>query len=298
MTKKPNRSWEPAFSAFNYFNALRTNKRILDKTNELTPLLYDPVEHPRVIHGDLQAIAEGQKQAAELERQASTPMTSDGSLQQAMQMEAKLKGQESIRAGLKADNDEVKRTTDLAIAQEKEDKNVRHQVAMKNRENMHQVDLTKLQAETTKIRSDYESTKNFVDEAKRYYITEHAKKQKIDDTIYARALQQDIYKNPQNYMPGWNTYHDDIWKRGIAGKQLTSEEQTVFAQLKQQFTNAYYSNLQLNKKIVKEKKGGKLNKDDAKIVLEFLKESNKNYNKAVDRSARGMYNHIKLQRKK
>jgi hypothetical protein len=47
---------------------------------------------------------------------------------------------------------------------------------MKNRENMHQVDLTKLQAETTKIRSDYESTKNFVDEAKRYYITEHAKK--------------------------------------------------------------------------------------------------------------------------
>ena len=324
MTKKPNRSWEPAFSAFNYFNALRTNKRILDKTNELTPLLYDPVEHPRVIHGDLQAIAEGQKQAAEFARQAATPMTSDGSLQQAMQMEAKLKGQESIRAGLKADNDEVKRTTDLAIAQEKEDKNVRHQVAMKNRENMHQVDLTKLQAETTKIRSDYESTKNFVDEVKRYYITEHAKKQKIDDTIYARALQQDIYKNPQNYMPGWNTYHDDIWKRGIAGKQLTSEEQTVFAQLKQQFTNAYYSNLYYNttpidtsvkditgsasdwaivrslaeQKTVKEKKGGKLNKDDAKIVLEFLKESNKNYNKAVDRSARGMYNHIKLQRKK
>jgi hypothetical protein len=91
-------------------------------------------------------------------------------------MEAKLKGQESIRAGLKADNDEVKRTTDLAIAQEKEDKNVRHQVAMKNRENMHQVDLTKLQAETTKIRSDYESTKNFVDEVKRYYVTEHTKK--------------------------------------------------------------------------------------------------------------------------
>ena len=325
MTKKPNRNWEPAFSAFNYFNALRTNKRILDKTNELTPLLYDPVEHHRTIHGDLQAIAEGQKQAAEFERQAATPMTSDGSLQQAMQMEAKLKGQESIRAGLKADNDEVKRTTDLAIAQEKENKNVRHQVAMKNRENMHQVDLTKLQAETTKIRSDYESTKNFVDEIKRYYATEHAKKQKIDDTIYARALQQDIYKNPQNYMPGWNTYHDDIWKKGIAGKQLTSEEQTVFAQLKQQFTNAYYSNLYYNttpidtsvkditgsasdwaivrslatqKTVKEEKRGGKLTKDDAKIVLEFLKESNKNYNKAVDRSARGMYNHIKLQRKK
>lgn len=321
MTKKSNRSWEPAFSAFNYFNALRTNKQILNKTNELTPLLYDPVEHPRIIHGDLQAIAEGQQQAAEFARQAATPMTSDGSLQQAMQMEAKLKGQESIRAGLKADNDEVKRTTDLAIAQEKEDKNVRHQVAMKNRENMHQVDLTKLQAETTKIRSDYESTKNFVDEIKRYHITEHAKKQKIDDTIYARALQQDIYKNPQNYMPGLNTYHDDIWKRGIAGKQLTSEEQTVFAQLKQQFINAYYSNLYYNTTPIdtsvkditntasdwaivrslatqKEKRGGKLNKDDAKIVLEFLKESNKNYNKAVDRSARGMYNHIKLQRKK
>ena len=325
MTKKPNRSWEPAFSAFNYFNALRTNKKILDKTNKLTPLLYDPVEHHRTIHGNLQAIAEGQKQAAEFARQAATPMTSDGSLQQAMQMEAILKGQEATRAGLKADNDEIRRTTDLAMTQEKENKNVRHQVAMKNRENMHQVDLTKLQAETTKIRSDYESTKNFVDEIKRYYTTEHAKKQKINNTIYARALQQDIYKNPQNYMPGWNTYHDDIWKRGIAGKQLTSEELPVFAQLKQQFTNAYYSNLYYNttpidtsvkdvtgtasdwaivrslaeqKAVKEEKRGGKLTKDDAKIVLEFLKESNKNYNKAIDRSARGMYNHIKLQRKK
>jgi hypothetical protein len=52
------------------------------------------------------------------------------------------------------------------------------------------------------------------------------------------------------------------------------------------------------REILNVKKGGKLSKDDAKIVLEFLKESNKNYNKAMDRSARSMYNYIKLQRRK
>ena len=185
---------------------------------------------------------------------------------------------------------------------------------------MHQVDIAKLQARMGKTRSDYESTKNFVDELKKYYAIKHAKDEKIQDTIYARSLQQDIYKNPQNYMPGWNTYHDDIWKRGISGKQLTTEAQEVFNQLKQQFTNAYYSNLYYNtipidtsvKDITstasdwafirslagKKKRGGKLSKDDAKLILEFLKESNKNYNKAMDRSARSMYNYIKLQRKK
>jgi hypothetical protein len=33
-------------------------------------------------------------------------------------------------------------------------------------------------------------------------------------------------------------------------------------------------------------------------VLGYIKEANKNYNKAVDRSAKGMYNYIKQQRKR
>ena len=46
------------------------------------------------------------------------------------------------------------------------------------------------------------------------------------------------------------------------------------------------------------KKGGRLTKSQVDTVIKFLKESNNNYNKAVDRSVRGLYNHIKLQRKK
>jgi hypothetical protein len=45
------------------------------------------------------------------------------------------------------------------------------------------------------------------------------------------------------------------------------------------------------------RKGG-ITKDMSKAIIEYLKESNKNYNKSVDRAAKGLYNSIKLQRNK
>jgi hypothetical protein len=47
-----------------------------------------------------------------------------------------------------------------------------------------------------------------------------------------------------------------------------------------------------NVKSVKE--GGKITKDVTDTIIKFLKESNNNYNKAIDRSIKGLYNHIKL----
>jgi hypothetical protein len=44
------------------------------------------------------------------------------------------------------------------------------------------------------------------------------------------------------------------------------------------------------------KKGGNITKDMTKAIIDYLKESNKNYNKAIDRSVKGLYNSIKLQK--
>jgi hypothetical protein len=46
----------PLFSAFNYYNALRTNRDILKLSKKLPTLLYDPVEHHRSIYGNLRAV--------------------------------------------------------------------------------------------------------------------------------------------------------------------------------------------------------------------------------------------------
>lgn len=308
----------PLFSAFNYYNALRTNRDILKLSKKLPTLLYDPVEHHRSIYGNLRAVQEGQRQAAELRSIASRPLTSDGSLQMAAMMDAQNQGQKYVEAGFKADDEMMRQTSEAAWQQEKENKISRHQTAMKNRENMHQTAVTKLQAEATKKSADYQSTKLFVDEMQKYYITEKAKRDKKQDAVYALNLQYDIYKNPQNYLADWNSYHDGIWKRGIKGQPLGDSEKQIFNELKQKAQQIYYNFLYYNTanvdtsvkdvasvaadfsvvRALQKKKGGTIDVDLAKVVLGYIKEANKNYNKAVDRSAKGMYNYIKQQRKK
>lgn len=320
MSAKKSADLQPLYSLYGYYQALRNNEKVLDITESIDPLLYDPVEHHRSVYGNLRAIAEGNQQAARLASMASRPLTSDGSLQTATQMDAINQGMQYREAGLKADDEMARQTSEQAWQQEKENKNTRHQVAMKNRENIYQTDTTKLQARANYHTSNYQSLKNLVDEFKAYYIVDKEKNDRIQESLYSRNLQQDIYKNPQNYMPGWNTYHDEVWKKGISGKPLSPDEQEIFNSLKEQATNAYYSNLYFNTQPLdtdvsdikkkrsmvwdmvnsnKEyKKGGKITNDVVKAVLAFLKESNKNYNKAIDRSNKGMYNHLRLQVRK
>lgn len=318
LLRKSSPDLSPLFSAFNYYNALRTNKDILKLSKKLPTLLYDPIEHHRSIYGNLRAIQEGRRQAAELRSIASRPLTSDGSLQMAAMMDAQNQGQKYVEAGFKADDEMMRQTSEAAWQQEKENKISRHQTAMKNRENMHQTAVTKLQAEATKKSADYQSTKLFVDEMQKYYITEKAKKDKKQDAVYALNLQYDIYKNPQNYLADWNSYHDGIWKRGIKGQPLGDAEKQTFNELKQKAQQIYYNFLYYNTanvdtsvkdvasaaadfsvvRALQKKKGGTIDVDLAKVVLGYIKEANKNYNKAVDRSTKGMYNYIKQQRKR
>ena len=318
LLRKKSPDLSPLFSAYNYYNSLKTNKDILDLSKKLPTLLYDPVEHHRSVYGNLRAVQEGQKQAAELRSMASKPLTSDGSLQMAAMMDAQNQGQKYVEAGLKADDEMMRQTSEAAWQQEKENKISRHQTAMKNRENMHQTAVTKLQAEASKKTADYQSTKAFVDELQKYYITKKAEGDKKQNAVYSLNLQRDIYDNPQNYMADWNSYHDGIWKRGIKGQPLGESEKQTFDELKQKAQQIYYNLLYYNTadvntsvkdvaqaaadfsviRALHRKKGGVIDVDLAKVILGYIKEANKNYNKAVDRSARGMYNYIKQQRKK
>jgi hypothetical protein len=107
-----------------------------------------------------------------------------------------------------------------------------------------------------------------------------------------------------------------LWEKGTSGSEMTPDEQANYNKLRELVNIGYYrmlaadSNVYLTKPDAKsinypfdakilpgEKRGGKINSDMSKTIISFLKEKNKNYNKAIDRSIRGLYNHIKLQRK-
>ena len=109
-----------------------TNRRVTDMLKK-QPLLLDPQEDHRYIQSDLDAEMNGQQAAAQLNRLASQPMTSDGSLQTAAQLDAVAKGNEAITQGRQQSNQRLREMQEQAWQQEVANHTNRHNIAMQNR---------------------------------------------------------------------------------------------------------------------------------------------------------------------
>lgn len=109
-----------------------TNRKVTDMLKK-QPLLLDPQEDHRYIQSDLDAEMNGQQAAAQLNRLASQPMTSDGSLQTATQLDAVAKGNEAIIQGRQQSNQRLRDMAEQAWQQEVANHTNRHNIAMQNR---------------------------------------------------------------------------------------------------------------------------------------------------------------------
>ena len=109
-----------------------TNRKVTDMLKK-QPLLYDPQEDHRYIQSDLDAEMNGQQAAAQLNRLASQPMTSDGSLQTAAQLDAVARGNEAITQGRQQSNQRLRDMAEQAWQQELANHTNRHNIAMQNR---------------------------------------------------------------------------------------------------------------------------------------------------------------------
>ncbi len=113
-----------------------TNRKVTDMLKK-QPLLLDPQEDHRYIQSDLDAEMNGQQAAAQLNRLASQPMTSDGSLQTAAQLDAVAKGNEAITQGRQQSNQRLRDMAEKAWEQEVVNHTNRHNTAMQNRESIY-----------------------------------------------------------------------------------------------------------------------------------------------------------------
>lgn len=113
-----------------------TNRKVTDMLKK-QPLLLDPQEDHRYIQSDLDAEMNGQQAAAQLNRLASQPMTSDGSLQTATQLDAVTKGNEAITQGRQQSNQRLRDMAEKAWEQEVVNHTNRHNTAMQNRESIY-----------------------------------------------------------------------------------------------------------------------------------------------------------------
>lgn len=300
---------DKALAALQYFRARGHNKQALEDAQRIVPLLYDTMNHHRSVYGNLRAIAEGNKSAGQIRNLTSRPTTSDGSLWLAGRLEGENLAQQYIRQGWQSDDETMRQTSELAWQQEKENTEHDYNIAMKNRENQHQVNVEKIQNLINKNRADYESGTNFINEARVWIDSWNKAKENRANLAYSRQLSNHISNNPQDYVFGWGPYLQSIWDKYNTGETLSQGEQRVMQQIRDQMSEAYYNKMYgidsyYGSPIKKPeftwnfRNGGKVTNDMVKTIIAFLKESNKNYHKDIDRSVKGLYNHIKLQRKK
>ena len=165
------------------------------------PFLQDVSESHRSVYGDYRAKVEGEKAAAKLRNMASKPMTSDGALQQQMQLEAQIKGQEYIDQGNAKDDALIKQTREVAWQQEKENQQMRHAVAMQNRQAMLMTQKNKAQIENMRDSANFSQVINPLLEG----ISTHARQKGAQQEAY-----QEFYNNALAEKDVWSTGHKSL----------------------------------------------------------------------------------------
>ena len=190
----------------------RMNRRMTDLAKaSATPLLKDPFQVHRYTRSDLDAEMQGERNYANLRRLASRPITSDGSLQTATQLQAEVQGQEARTAGKEKSNQTQRQYDELDWQQEKENAANGHETAMFNRAQQWGADQYKSKFEQAYLSKKFDIWDTFGQQLEYDARTKQWENKALADN-FARS---DIH-NAVNYAP--NDY----------GANLTPEELTVW----------------------------------------------------------------------
>lgn len=209
----------------------RTNRRITDLAKEsVVPLLKDPFEVHRYTRSDLDAEMQGERNYANLRRLASRPITSDGSLQTATQLQAEVQGQEARTAGKEKSNQVQRQYDELAWQQEKENAANRHETAMFNRAQQWGADQDKSEYEQAYLAKKF----NIWDVVGQQLEYDERVKQWENKAFTDNFARSDIH-NAVNYAPneygaGLSAEELSVWNKVLSGTNPSSLQPNEFNQ--------------------------------------------------------------------
>lgn len=209
----------------------RMNRRITDLAKEsVVPLLKDPFEVHRYTRSDLDAEMQGERNYANLRRLASRPITSDGSLQTATQLQAEVQGQEARTAGKEKSNQVQRQYDELAWQQEKENAANRHETAMFNRAQQWGADQDKSKYEQAYLAKKF----NIWDVVGQQLEYDERVKQQENKALTDNFARFDIH-NAVNYAPneygaGLSAEELSVWNKVLSGTNLSSLQPNEFNQ--------------------------------------------------------------------
>lgn len=206
----------------------RMNRRITDLAKEsVVPLLKDPSEVHRYTRSDLDAEMQGERNYANLRRLASRPITSDGSLQTATQLQAEVQGQEARTAGKEKSNQVQRQYDELAWQQEKENAANRHETAMFNRAQQWGADQDKSKYEQAYLAKKFNIWDVFGQQLEYDARTRQKENKALADNFAKSDIHNAISYAPNDY--GANLTPDEltVWNKVLSGtnpSSLSSQE--------------------------------------------------------------------------
>lgn len=323
--KEPIVNFDDITSTFNYLNHIWTNKKLEDLSHTIPVLQYNLMNNHYFQEGDYNSLMEGKRYEGSINSAMQRQQTSNIDEFKSGAMEG---WRESLKArDMYAQKDDARKaqTRDMSWQVTNQVKNYNLAAADKNAANIHQATVEQIGSTGLGMRANLDSTTNWLNNLTVNWWKRKQKqdeKNEKDEAIYQTLFAQDYNQNPGNYILGWNENHTNLWNRFKAGEQFTdASEIKQLEQLKDVIQRNYLSRIYPNSKylqnvpkapmfdsittewdplslIIWKKKGGKLSKNMVNAIINYLKESNKNYHKDADRSVKGLYNFIKQQQKK
>ena len=190
------------------FASLRTNNRVARTFDRsLKPVLKDTYERYSPTTGAFGEMSFRNRQAADLRRQASRPFTSDASLQLAGQLEADRQARDLEYQGFLADDKEIKRTQEAALARQEDNMARRSEVSNFNRASINQTNREKAQLEATRLRHNWQSVDNFLQGVEGRLRTSLAERRAIRQNASMQAAQTRYQEFLQRFNEDYKRRH-------------------------------------------------------------------------------------------
>lgn len=311
-----------------YADAMNRNMTELALAGEQS-YLQNPLETHRTVQSNLNSEMQGQQSAAQLMTMASKPLTSDGALQTATQLEAANKAQQFINQGKTASDQAYRTSSEAAFEQEKENAKNRHQVAAQNN-----LAMLQTQSNKNKIELAYQNKKHEIYDtlAKQFEYDERVKQQenKARQDAFAQSdIHNAVSNDPNSFGAELTEEELKVWTKMMAGADYTdldssTGEDKLYLQARKKVSQAEQRQLSEYYKIPQSrwsriqtvlneepnplnirhegeyKKGGKLEvagikakTANAERFQKNILESIKRNDKILDRVSKSMYGYIK-----
>lgn len=236
--------------------AERNNNQML-KASYTQPYLIDPMEIHRNIYSDLGAEMQGQKEAAALQRLATTQAGADFDRNAAMALDAKLKGIELRDLKFKASNDLERQTAEASWAQEKENKQSRWQTANSNKQAIYENDMANLQRKLATKAQNFQIWDTYRQQLEQEAATDWQANRARMDTMAENDITNAIRNNIGGYVPNLSPQDVQLWNNVQIGKKttatMTPAEQARFRIMSEQANQAKYNELRKYYKMPKTK---------------------------------------------